>query len=417
MLKRFQQTRNEYPGQFWLLFFGMLLSTVGSSMIWPFLTLYVTKKLSIPLTQAASLVTINALMGLIFSFVAGPVTDRVGRKWVMVISLFVNGGMYLMMSHATTYFEFAITQCVMGAFNPLYRVGADAMLSDLIPMQKRSEAYSLMRMSNNLGVAVGPALGGFIASRSYAVTFYLAAAGMIAYSLLLFLRANETLPKEAAANLKGKQIFSGYGHIFHDREFMGFLFPFTFTMMLASLIWVLLPVYTNENFGLSESLYGWIPTTNAIMVVLFQYVVTLITRKHKPLWVLAVGAGFYALGTTLVAFFSGFWGFWLCMVIATVGELVMVPTATTFTANQAPADMRGRYMSVYNLTSSVASAAAPVLGGYLNDNLGPRTIWLGGGVIGIFSILVFSLMAAVFKNAGMAKEKPINEPAAVVEAE
>lgn len=405
MFKRLLFTRKEYPDQFWLIFIGMLISTIGLSMIWPFLTLYVSKKLALPLAQVASLVTMNSLMALIFSFVAGPVTDRLGRKWVLVISLFVNGAMYLVMSHASTFTAFAVCQCILGAFNPLYRVGADAMVSDLIPAAKRSSAYSLLRMSNNLGVAIGPALGGFIASKSYAVAFYIAGAGLIFYALLIAVKAFETLPADAAASLKGKQIFSGYGHIFRDREFMGFIASFTFTLMLSSLVWVLLPVYTNENFGLPENLYGWIPTTNAIMVVAFQYAVTQVTRKYKPLWVLAAGTAFYALGTTAVAFFSGFWGFWLCMVITTIGELVLVPTATTFAANHAPADMRGRYMSIFNVTSCVASAVAPVMGGYLNDTLGPQMIWLGGGVVGVFSLLLFVVMAAIFKNAGEPNRK------------
>jgi MFS family permease len=144
------------------------------------------------------------------------------------------------------------------------------------------------------------------------------------------------------------------------------------------------------------------------MVVLFQYLVNKVTRHHKPLWVLAAGTAFYAVGTTAVAFFSGFWGFWLCMVISTVGELVVIPTATTFTANQAPTEMRGRYMSIYNLTSSLASATAPVLGGVLNDNVGPRTIWLGGGVIGIISVLLFVMMAVLFKNAGAQPQKTVS---------
>jgi len=403
MLNRLRATRNEYPGQFWILFVGMFISTVGSSMIWPFLTLYVSKKLELPLTQAASLVTINAVMGLIFSFISGPITDRIGRKWVMVASLFVNGCMYLVMSQANTYAMFALCQAVMGAFNPLYRVGADAMLSDLIPAEKRSSAFSLLRTSNNLGVAIGPALGGFIASRSYTIAFFIAAAGLIFYSLLVAFQAHETLPAEAAASLKGKRVFAGYGYIFHDREFMGFVVSFTFTSMLASLIWVLLPVYANQNYGISESLYGWIPTTNAIMVVAFQYLINQVTRRHKPLWVLAAGTAFYAIGTTAVALFTGFWGFWLCMVIVTVGELVLIPTATTFTANQAPIEMRGRYMSIYNLTASLASAVAPIVGGILNDSLGPKTIWYGGGAIGIFSVLLFITMAKLFKNAGMEK--------------
>src|SRR5659263_47970 len=152
MLSSFRNALKIYPRQFWLLFVGMLISTTGASMIWPFLMLYVSKRLSLPLTQTATLLTINAVMGLIFSFVAGPITDRFGRKWVMIISLAVNGTCYIFMSFADSYASFAILQALMGAFNPLYRVVADAMTADLIPQEQRPEAYSFMRMSNNLGV-------------------------------------------------------------------------------------------------------------------------------------------------------------------------------------------------------------------------------------------------------------------------
>lgn len=389
MIAKLKTAQKEYPGQFWILFIGMLISTIGQSMIWPFLMIYVSKKLSLPLAQTASLISMNAAMGLIFSFVAGPIIDRVGRKWVMVVSLVGMGIMYFFMSTAATFLEFAVAQCLMGALTPLYRVGADAMLADLIPAEKRPDAYSLLRMSNNAGVAIGPAIGGFIASTSYTLAFYIAAAGLSFYGLLIAFKAKETLPSGVSNTLKGKFIFAGYGQIFRHREFMGFIGAFTLTTMLASMVWVLLPVYSNTNFGLSEKLYGFIPTTNALMVVALQYLVTLITRRHKPMSVLTVGTIFYAASTVMIALFTGFWGFWLCMVIMTIGELIVSPTATTYTANAAPIEMRGRYMSMFGLTSSVASLIAPVLGGALSDNFGGRTIWLGGGVIGVLAIGAF----------------------------
>ncbi len=389
MINRLNQARKEFPGQFWILFVGMLISTIGQSMIWPFLMIYVSKKLNLPLAQTASLISLNALMGVIFSFVAGPIIDRLGRKWIMVISLVGNGVMYFFLSMATTYAEFAIAQCVMGALTPLYRVGADAMMADLIPAEKRSDAYSLLRMSNNTGVAIGPAIGGFVASSSYTLAFYLAAAGLSIYGLLIALKANETLPEGVSDTLKGKSVFAGYAHIFRHKEFMGFVGAFTLTTMLASFVWTLLPVYSNTNFNVPESQYGFIPTTNAIMVVTLQYLTTLITRKHPVMKVLTVGTAFFAVSTLMVAFFSGFWGFWICMVIMSVGELILSPTATTYTANAAPADMRGRYMSVYGLTSSIASIFAPMLGGFLNDAISPRAIWYGGGAIGVLAIAAF----------------------------
>lgn len=369
----------------------MLISTIGSSMIWPFLMLYVSKKLHLPLTEIATLLTLNAIMGLVFSFIAGPITDRLGRKWVMVISLVGNGLMYILLSQADTYLEFAVAQGLMGALNPLYRVGADAMMADLIPAEKRPGAYSIMRMSNNLGVSIGPAVGGIISAHSYSTAFFIAAIGMSLYGVLVAVKAKETLPKlEKPGEKRG--LFDGYGKIFRHSEFMGFTTAFTLTSMLASMVWVLLPVYTNTNFGLPESLYGFIPTTNAIMVVVFQYVVTLVTKHYKPLPVMAVGTAFYAVSTAMIVLFTGFWGFWFCMVVMTIGELIISPTATTYTADLAPADMRGRYMSIFGLTWSVASGIAPVFGGFLSDNLGPRSTWIGGGVIGIISVLAFLLL-------------------------
>lgn len=391
LVQRLRAVIRQYPGQFWLLFTGMLISTTGSSMIWPFLMLYVSKKLALPLAQTATLMTINAVMGLVFSFIAGPIIDRLGRKWVMVISLVGNGFMYILLSNATTYAGFALAQALTGALNPLYRVGADAMMADLIPAEKRPGAYSIMRMSNNTGVAIGPAIGGIIASTSYTTAFYLAAAGMVLYGLLVTLRAHETLPQQAAVSPRGSLVQS-YAHIFRDKSFMGFVGSFTLTSMLASLVWSLLPVYANTSFGISESRYGFLPTTNALMVVFLQYAVTQVTKRYKALPVMAVGTAFYALAVSLVAFSRGYWGFWICMVIMTIGELIISPTATTYTADLAPADMRGRYMSIYGLTWSAAMGIAPVVGGSLSDNFGPRSTWYGGAVLGLVAVLAYVVL-------------------------
>ena len=82
------------------MFCGMFISTVGASMIWPFLMLYVSEKLQVPLTTAAALATLNAAVGVLSSFIGGPITDKFGRKGVMVFSLIANGLAYAVMSRA-----------------------------------------------------------------------------------------------------------------------------------------------------------------------------------------------------------------------------------------------------------------------------------------------------------------------------
>ena len=90
---------------------------------------------------------------------------------------------------------------------------------------------------------------------------------------------------------------------------------------------------------------------------------------------------------------SGFRGFWLSMVILTMGELTLVPTASKYVADLAPADLRGRYMSMHWLGWGFARTLAPIIGGYLNDNIAPQAIWIGGLLIGLTSTLGLFLLS------------------------
>jgi MFS family permease len=387
------QLLKEYPKQIRLMFYGMLISTIGSSMIWPFLMIYVRQRVDMPLTQAASLMTINASVGIFAAMVAGPVTDHIGRKWVMVFSLAGNGLVYFFMSNAHSYLAFALLMIFSGSFNPLYRVGADAMLADLIPTEKRADAYALMRLSNNAGISLGPTIGGFISSVSFTITFFCAGAGMLIYSLLLALFAYETLPKQAEFSQKTKMVLGGYQQVLHDGQFLAFVGAFVLAQMCATLIWILMPVYANGVYNVPESQYGFIPTTNALMVVFLQVFVTQITKRYRPLLVMMLGTFFYALGVGSVAIGHSFIGFLVSIVVMTIGELILMPTASTYAASLAPQDMRGRYMSITGLTWSVAAGIAPILGGYLNDNIAPVATWYGGFMIGIVGMLWFFIVS------------------------
>ncbi|HEX6034250.1 MAG TPA: MFS transporter, partial [Anaerolineales bacterium] len=144
-----------------------------------------------------------------------------------------------------------------------------------------------------------------------------------------------------------------------------------------------------------EALYGWIPTTNALMCVFVQYSVTSITRRYHTLPVLGIGMLIYALGAGSVALMSSFWGFWLSMVILTFGELTLVPTASKYVADLAPANLRGRYMSMHWLGWGLARTLAPIIGGFLNDNIAPRAIWIGGLLIGLTSTVGLFLLSRI----------------------
>src|SRR5919112_1504564 len=184
-LHRIKSLYNEYPRQYWLMIAGIVLATAGGSMIWPFLLIYASSKLDLPLSTVAILISINAGTGLLASLIAGSLADKVGRKVVMNFSLTFNGIAYFLLMRAETFWQFVGLMIMIGLSNPLYQVGADAMLADMIPSEKRTDAYAINRIANNAAFALGPAIGGFLATRSYDLAFYCAGTGVLAYSLIL----------------------------------------------------------------------------------------------------------------------------------------------------------------------------------------------------------------------------------------
>jgi MFS family permease len=315
-----------------------------------------------------------------------------GRKGVMFVSLSASCLLHLAMTQGDSLAQWAVLIILLGAFGPPFRVGSNAMIADLVEPESRASAYALLRMSNNLGIAIGPMIGGFVAAVSYSWAFLIAATADAIFALLLLLTVKETLPQaeSASAEVPGD---GGYGGLLRDGHFLAFCLVSALAVVPASIMMTLLPVYAKEQYGVIESQYGFIMAANAAMVVFFQYPVTQVTKRYPYLPVLAVGALLYGLGVGSVALGQGFVAFLVSMIVMTLGELILVPTGTALAANLSPPDMRGRYMGVYGLTWSLGFGIGPVIGGLLNDNIAPVAIWFGALVMGLLATAGFVLLS------------------------
>jgi len=394
MLTRFRATYSSYPRQFWVVVIGVLVSSIGSSIIWPFQLIYASNILRQPLAAVASLISISSFTGMIVSFLGGSIADRFGRKPVMFSAILTHGLAFLLMSRTQTYLGFLVPMTLMGAAQPFHAVGSDAMMADIIPLEGRSRAYSILRMASNAGIAIGPAIGGFIVSKSYTLAFFAAACGMLTYSLILLFFIRETLqPGKSTHTESLLQNLRDYRLVLADRHYISIVITTTFGMIAPLMMWTLYAVYTKTYYGLPEYLYSWLPITNALMCVFVQYSITSYTRKREPVRMVALGMSIFALGVGSISLMNSFWGFWVSMVILTFGELILIPTGTTYAANRAPADLRGRYMTIYWFTWGLARAAAPLVGGFLNDAISPKAIWLGGLAIGMASTVILLFLS------------------------
>ena len=393
-IARIKSTAAEYPRQFWVVSFGLMFSSAGSSMIWPFQLIYISKVLTLPISSAATLISLSSFAGLAASLLGGAIADHFGRKWIMFAAQAANAVAYILMSQANTYMGFVLPMAILGAAMPFYAVGSDSMMADMIPAEKLSGAYAILRIFNNAGIAIGPAIGGLIVAKSYSLAFYLAAGAMAAFSLLLLTSVRETLQRAVHPTLSPiRESLAGFGMVLKNTNFMAFVITIALGMIAPLMMWTLLAVYMNRYFGIPEYLYSWLPITNALMCVFVQYPVTMLTSRMRTKPAISLGMLVYALGVGSVAFMSTLWGFWFSMVLMSMGELILAPTGSKYVAEIAPKELRGRYMSIYWLTWGLARSIAPMAGGYLHDSVGPQYIWWGGLAIGLFSTLVLFLLS------------------------
>ncbi len=392
MLSRLQNALSGYPRQFWVLFFGQLVSSSGASLVWPFMTIYVHEKLDVALTIVGLVLAANSAAGLLSQLVAGPVIDRFGRKIAMVISLGTGAIIMVGLGLANSLPSFAILIVLSGLFGYIFSPALNAMIADIVEPPRRIEAYGLIRIVANLGIAIGPAVGGFIATRSYLLSFLAAASSSALYFIITLLLVKETKPEAEATDEHSREGSGGYGHILRDYSFLLFCLTFTVLGIVYAQMMTIFPVYIKDQYQIPESQFGLIMATNAAMVVLFQFPITRILERYRLGPVLASGALFVALGVGSVAFFNSFPMFLLSMVIVTIGELIFAPSSTTFAANVAPEVMRGRYMGVYGMTWGLSFGLGPVVGGIINDALGPVYVWQVMAVIGLASALAFLMI-------------------------
>lgn len=373
VLARQERSTAGYPPQFWLLLSSTLVFRTGSSLLFPFLTLFLHEQLGFSVAATALAVGLCSVAGMAGVSLAGPMVDRFGRKRCVVLALIAGGSVLVGMSLAGSFPLWCLLMIAEGVAMPVVRVGTNAMIADLVEPARRAGAYALERVAMNVARAAGTAAGGMLIAASYQLAFSAATAARMGAALLLLLFAVETMPRTRARQAGATA--GGYAQVLRDRAFLAFCAISVLTGMTYSLMETILPIHAKEGLHLREAQLGLVMAVSAVMVVLFQYAVTGVAERHAHLRVLAVAALFHAVGVGSVAWARSFGAVMASMAVLTLGDMIAVPTAVAVTADLAPPGMRGRYMSVYGLNWEAAYVVGPLVAGIVHDGLGPQSVW------------------------------------------
>ena len=391
MFKNINQTYREFPTNFWILMGASFIDRLGGALLFPFFALYVTFKFNVGMTEVGILFAIWAITSQIGSVFGGALTDKFGRKPIIIFGLIVSALSTVVMGLLDSLEPFYVATAFVGLLGDMGYPAQQAMVADLLPEKQRTQGYGIWRVIANFAVMVGPLIGGFMANRSYLLLFIADAISSTITALIVLFTLPETKPEapEDKAEESLMKSFRGYGTVAKDRIFVAFLFIMIFMNIVYVQMNSTLPVYMRDIEGMPILYYGYIVSMSAAMVVLFQFWITRRLTKLPPMLTMALGAIFYMIGFGLFGFVSGIWLFALGMAVLTIGEMFVSPTAQGLVARLAPEDMRGRYMAVADLTWTIPFAVGTYLAGLImdNPNVSPEWIWYAAGMIGAATVL------------------------------
>lgn len=393
----FEKTRkiyNEYPSAFWVYNLIVFIDRLGGFMLYPFFALYLTQKFDIGMSTVGILFAIFSVTGMAGSALGGALTDRMGRRTVIIASLILSSLSALGMGFAPSMSIFIIVVVVVGTLSSIGHPAHEAVVADLLPPEKRAEGYGIIRVVFNLAVIIAPPIAGLLIAHSYLTLFIVDAVISLISAAIVILALPETKP-QAHPHAKPetmKQTFAGYGRVFRDIPFVAFIGVTVMMTLVYMNMNSTLGVYLRDQHSLPELNYGALLSINAIIVVALQFWVTRRLERFKPMLMMAAGSILYAIGFAMYGFVTGFALFVTAMVIITIGEMVVAPFQQSIVASFAPEQMRGRYMAVSGLTWSIAFTVGPYFAGLILDSANPDMLWILCGLIGLLATIGFVVL-------------------------
>jgi len=394
------RTFRAYDFQLWVLFAGWIISAMGFAMVIPFISIYFHLELGISMTVVGAFFFFTAIIRAGSQIIAGNLSDMIGRRKLMIFAQVVRGVVFFSVAITIQYrLHFGITGFILvlgyllaSFFQPV----ANAMVADIVPVEKRTEAYGLMKIAANIGWAIGPAAGGFLATFSYAALFW--GGGSLALlsglTIALFIKESNKYRKSFHySSFQPKRLFS----VYTDRKFFVFCTVSLMMFLTMAQLVATLSVYAKDSVGLSNDQLGLVYSVNALIVVFFQLIVSRLIQGRNLLYVLAAGSILYSIGYGLMVVPDTIVGIIVLMVVITIAEMMVSPSSSTMVAQMAPTEKYGEYMGAFGLFGTFGWSIGPLIGGVLIDYAPNATwLWLGVSVFGVIGGIGFLWMNAKY---------------------
>lgn len=374
------------PYAFWVVIIATLINQMGN-MVFVFLVLYCNQALGFSLPVAAT--TFAAFSGsmLLTGLFGGTIIDRYGALRVMISALIANGCTLLIFPLLQHYLPIMLLCLLWGCTYGLYRPASQAFVTQLSSPGMHKITFSLYRLVINLGMSLGPAVGGYLASHHFASIFLANGTANLLASIILIAGLARSEWFKRKDHIRATELSIKW--LFRDRSLALFLAAMIPVSMVFFQHESTLAVYIQTSLQLPLSFYGLLFTLNTLMIVLFELPLNIATLNWPYRINLALGSAFITAGFAGIAWATNARGILIITIIWTIGEMILYPSSSSYIADIAPDERRGSYMSLYSTCTSLGMLLGPWSGALIMQQYGAYHLWLACGLWGLLSVALF----------------------------
>ncbi len=376
------------PRNIWLLAIGSLINRAGM-MVLPFIALYAVEELMVSVSEAGLVLACFGVGAFISAPFAGRLSDRFGSLRLMIISLFGSGFFLFLYSFVSDFILFLALSFVWGIISEAFRPASMSFISQEITSDRRKTAFALNRLALNLGMSIGPVLGGILSTINFSLLFYVDGVTSIAAGFFLLFSGIKVHPpdlpasEEETASIENDRI-----SVFKNRIFIYFLLALIPVEIVFFQHVGAFPIFIVEDLGFIKTTFGLLMAVNTVLIIIVEVPLNDAMRNWKHWQSLSLGALLAAIGFGMLVYADGLFLLIFSVITWTFGEMILFPAAGDYVAEISPKEKSGEYMGYLQMTFSLSFILGPLLGTKVLENFGSDILWSLIFILGVVSAVL-----------------------------
>ncbi|EGQ2968191.1 TPA: MFS transporter [Staphylococcus pseudintermedius] len=371
------------PKEIWWLVIGMAINITGASFLWPLNTIYMNEELDKSLSTAGLVLMVNSFGMIVGNLLGGTLFDKLGGYRTIMLGTIVSLCATILLNFFHGWPWYAIWLIMLGFGGGMIIPAIYAMAGAVWPQGGR-QTFNAIYLAQNIGVALGAALGGFVAELSFNYIFM---ANLAMYVIFFFIALFQ-FNMDYQATVKHQETLENVAHIQNKKHFTALILLCVMFALcwIAYVQWQTTIASFTQSIGISMSQYSLLWTVNGVLILVGQPLILPIIHliKGQLKKQLYFGLVVFILSFFVTSFATSFSIFVVGMVIMTFAEMFVWPAVPTIANNLAPKGREGVYQGIVNSASTVGKAFGPLVGGILVDVFNMQIMFLS--MIGLLVI-------------------------------